>query len=343
MAHSYRCPNCAANLLFDPDARRMTCGFCESKISPHDILSKEGKDGFFIGEQRDDTESYNCSSCGAEFVVGEAAITSRCAYCDSASIISSRLSSGAKPAYIIPFRYGKEQAKECFIGWCRNKKFLPRKFTSRKNIESLMGVYIPVYLYDYPVDVDVILEISTIDEYEKEQSNSSNYFERNKSGFLFWRRMPIDASNRINQKLMEQIEPYNYNYIQRFEAKYLSGFLAERPEVDRRKLDRVAREKVEEYVQAAVFESISKEDSLVSYRDESRYHNPVAEFALLPVWFLHYKYLGNDYKFILNGQTGEIAGEAPMSLLKLGIVSILCTAGVMGLLHLIGMLWRLYL
>src|SRR5690554_2792 len=122
MAHSYRCPNCAANLLFNPDTKRMTCGFCEAKISPHDILSKDGKEGFYVGEQWEDEESYNCSGCGARFIVGETAMTSKCVYCDSEAIISSRLSSGAKPTYIIPFRYGKDKAKESFLKWCKGKK-----------------------------------------------------------------------------------------------------------------------------------------------------------------------------------------------------------------------------
>lgn len=343
MAHSYRCPNCAANLLFNPDTKRMTCGFCEAKISPHDILSKEGTEGFFVGDQWEDAESYSCSGCGAEFIVGETAMTSTCVYCDSESIITSRLSSGAKPAYIIPFRYGKERAQESFLKWCKGKNLLPRNFTSRNNVESITGVYIPVWLYDYPVDVNMILETATSNEIEDGSLSSSGNYERNKGGFLFWRRIPIDASLRIPAELMEQIEPYNYSYIQKFESKYLSGFVAERPEIDRRKIDRSARERIEKYVYDAALDSIENEDILIGFRDESQYHRPVAEFAFLPVWFLHYKYLGHDYKFVLNGQTGEVAGDAPISAVKLALLSILCSASVMGVLYLLGVVWRMIL
>ena len=38
-----------------------------------------------------------------------------------------------------------------------------------------------------------------------------------------------------------------------------------------------------------------------------------AAYALMPVWMLNTKYRGKDYLFAMNGQTGKIVGELPMS------------------------------
>ena len=37
------------------------------------------------------------------------------------------------------------------------------------------------------------------------------------------------------------------------------------------------------------------------------------QYALLPVWMLHTKWKGKDYLFSMNGQTGKLTGDLPVS------------------------------
>lgn len=37
------------------------------------------------------------------------------------------------------------------------------------------------------------------------------------------------------------------------------------------------------------------------------------QYALLPVWMLHTKWKGKDYLFSMNGQTGKLTGDLPIS------------------------------
>ena len=57
-------------------------------------------------------------------------------------------------------------------------------------------------------------------------------------------------------------------------------------------------------------------------------------YALLPVWFFNYKYNGKDYSFAVNGQTGSMFGELPVSKFK----SFLFGAGIFLLAALITLL-----
>ena len=43
-----------------------------------------------------------------------------------------------------------------------------------------------------------------------------------------------------------------------------------------------------------------------------------ANYAMLPVWLFTYKYKDKDYTFMVNGQTGKVVGEPPVSKLKVG-------------------------
>jgi hypothetical protein len=47
------------------------------------------------------------------------------------------------------------------------------------------------------------------------------------------------------------------------------------------------------------------------WRDETFKH------VLLPVWMAAYKYNGKSYRFLVNGQTGEVQGERPWSIWKI--------------------------
>ena len=38
-----------------------------------------------------------------------------------------------------------------------------------------------------------------------------------------------------------------------------------------------------------------------------------AEYALLPVWLLHVRWNGKLYTFAMNGQTGKLVGDLPLS------------------------------
>ena len=44
-----------------------------------------------------------------------------------------------------------------------------------------------------------------------------------------------------------------------------------------------------------------------------------AQYTLLPVWAVRYDYRDSEYTFLMNGQTGKVAGNPPLSLPKLAV------------------------
>ena len=53
---------------------------------------------------------------------------------------------------------------------------------------------------------------------------------------------------------------------------------------------------------------------------------------LLPVWMAAYKFRGESYRFVVNGQTGRVQGERPWSFWKIAFAVLLglCVAGALG-------------
>ena len=52
--------------------------------------------------------------------------------------------------------------------------------------------------------------------------------------------------------------------------------------------------------------------------------------VLLPVWIAAYRYRGKVFRFLVNGQTGEIVGQAPWSIPKIAALVILVLAIIGG-------------
>ena len=64
------------------------------------------------------------------------------------------------------------------------------------------------------------------------------------------------------------------------------------------------------------------------WRDETFKH------VLLPIWMAAYKYNNKSYRFMVNGQTGEVQGERPYSWWKIGFAVLGVAVLVLGAIYL---------
>ena len=115
---------------------------------------------------------------------------------------------------------------------------------------------------------------------------------------------------------MEAIEPFNYKEMVPYDYKYLPGFFADRYDQSEEQLNKRAKDTCHKYLNQEVANKFKRYDSHKKIVNNSTLTPVKAEYALLPVWFMQYKYLGKSYYFAMNGQTGEVAGKAPVSKVK---------------------------
>ena len=62
-----------------------------------------------------------------------------------------------------------------------------------------------------------------------------------------------------------------------------------------------------------------------------RLHRGKVHYALLPVWTLRTRWKNQDYLFMMNGQTGKMVGNLPMSAGKVGAFFAVLTVVLSGL------------
>ncbi|MBO4578927.1 MAG: hypothetical protein J5715_02110 [Clostridiales bacterium] len=350
MADTIKCPQCSANLIFNPDTQKLECAFCGGAFDPSSIEStpdelKEGKtkgaedqakafegdkDSVFeaeadnaeftvtekeaAAEDNSDKTEFVCNACGARVVTDSHTSATFCAFCGSPALVGQRLADNFKPKYLIPFSIGREKAENLFIKWAKGGRWTPMNFVSQKNIEKLTGLYVPFWLFDYKIDLDVTGKGST-------SSISGNVktikdYEIYCKGKMLFDNVPFDGETRIDDALMEAIEPYDMKKMIPYDYKYLPGFFADRYDLDAQGLKDRAVKRGHEYIDQFIKSKTKKYDSFSIKENKSAFTDIRADYALLPVWFMSYKYLGKYYYFAINGQTGEVAGTLPISPVK---------------------------
>ena len=141
---TYKCPNCGAYLTFDPDSQQWKCPFCSSAFPETEL---KGKAEAFQKEADKEAEQssgaqvvYHCPSCGSEIMTDETTVATHCYYCHSPVVLQGKLTADMKPDEVLPFTIGKEKAIEEITEWIRTRKFVPKNFFSKAQIQEMSGV-----------------------------------------------------------------------------------------------------------------------------------------------------------------------------------------------------------
>ena len=337
---NYQCPSCTGPLHFSAETGKLKCEYCGSSFDPAEIerLYQEktqaaaeadrqedekpagAASGARAGSEWDEAEAaslrvYNCPSCGAEILCDGTTAATRCVYCGNPSVVPGRLSGNLKPDYIIPFQLDRQAAVDALKRHCRGKPLLPRAFRSQNRIEQLQGVYVPFWLYDCETSGRVEYSANTVRTWAEgdwDVTERTNYLVT-RGGTVRFEQIPVDGSTKMPDDHMDAIEPFDYAGLVPFSLAYLPGYLADKYDVDQQASAERARKRAEQSASELFLASVSGYDSVTEKDRALDFAQKDVKYALLPVWLLNTKWNGKDYLFAMNGQTGKLIGDLPVS------------------------------
>lgn len=353
----YKCPCCGAGLLFRGDSQQLTCEYCDNSFDLETVRafnaseSQETSEEFQWDQEpserwSDAEESrlnvFICPSCGGEIMTEETTAASFCPYCDNPTIMPGRLSGGLKPDAIIPFRMSKEDAKEAFRKLCKGKPLLPGMFTQEQRIEKITGIYVPFWLYDCCGNFDGDYNATRIHTWADANYNytRTEHFLLKRGARADFQGIPMDGSSKMDNTLMESIEPFDYSQLQNFDMAFLSGYLADKYDVPSDQGKQRVKERVENALDAQLQSSFLGYSTVVPTSRQLKIDHSKARYALMPVWIFNTRYRGKLYTFAMNGQTGRMTGSFPISPQKCAIWFGGIFAGVTLLATLVQMVFR---
>ena len=336
MTLTYQCPCCGAGLKFDPETQLFKCEFCLSEHTEIDLEKTEAykKSQEAVKQNEEFCEQmneYHCNQCGAEITADENTVADFCPYCHSPVVLSGKLSGQKMPTKVVPFKYSKEEAINHFLAFARKKKFVPRDFTNKKQIDKITGIYYPFWVTD--ADTDSQIDVSatkvrtwTSGDYRYKETSYYNVYRR---GDIHFEDIVQSAYSEADKQMLEGILPFPASSQMDFNMSYLSGFLAKKRDIEREALEDSFKSKLSSYSNSLLRGTIGGYSSVTIKNSKVRIKSCHWDYSLMPIWLLTYKSKkGKTYTYAMNGHTGKIYGELPIDTKKVTLWSLLTGLGV---------------
>lgn len=314
----YNCPNCNAGLEFSPESQKWECHYCCSEFNKDEFdvayTEKKGPNQ----QPMENLNSYSCTNCGAELIADDTTAATFCIYCNSHSIIKNSFSGKFEPKSIIPFKFGKEEAKKIYSKWVNQRKFAPKGFKEKEEVEKITGIYVPFWLFDNTAKGQLNgegIKISTWSDKEYKYTQTK-YYSILRGCTAEYNGVPVDGLKKLDDSLILGIEPYDYNELTDFSMKYMSGFMAEKYDVEIDEAASIAHKRVKEYLSANLDKTVTGYNKFTQNSKVISVPKMEYSYAMLPIYLLITQYENKKYEFLINGQTGKIIGNPPIDRIK---------------------------
>ena len=349
---TYNCPCCGAPLAFSGESGKLECASCGNSYELDAIQAMSAAESIdklefercaesFDASEAAQMQAYVCKSCGAELMTEDTTTATECPYCGSPTILPERIAGGVKPEKVIPFKVTKEEAQKQFEEYFKGKRLLPNIFLkSRNRIAEMRKLYVPYWLFDCDAQADIVYDAekrSTERRGDWEITRTKYYLVR-RSGRMGFDSIPVDGSEKLDDRITESLEPYDLSAAVPFQPAVLAGAMADHADVDADACEKRAVERVEMSISQAMRDSVNGYSSISERSRSIHSDNGTATPVLMPVWLITTEKEGKTYTFAINGQTGKLTCDVPADTKK----SLLWGGGVfVGVLALIALVLAL--
>ena len=321
----YKCPCCGGAIEFDSGLQKMKCPYCDTEFEMETLAAYDDE---LSNEQQDEMvweatsqehlaegiRAYVCQSCGGEILGDDQTAATACPYCGNPVVMMEQFAGVLKPDLVIPFKLDKKAAIAALKKHYEGKKLLPKVFKDENLLKEIQGIYVPVWLFDAQAQADVRYKATQIHHWSDSRYNytRTSFFAVSRSGELAFAQIPVDGSSKMDNTLMESIEPYDHTQAVDFQTAYLAGYFADKYDENSDVCIPRANERIKRSTEEAIAATVTGYSSLIPEHSSVRLTQNQTRYALYPVWIMHTKWDGKDYTFAMNGQTGKIAGDLPM-------------------------------
>lgn len=330
-AVTFKCPCCGGYLEFDPARQRFKCLYCGQLLSEDELKEQSSQREAEAEAAAEESarsggessmgglKSYHCQMCGAEIVTDATTAATRCYYCHSPVVLHDRLDDDFRPDGVIPFALDQEAAKQKFTEHVKKKRFIDKAFFDEGQLEMFSGVYYPYWYFDVEGEAEFDGEGTrrSVATTPSHIVTTTRYFRVRREAKMAFRNLARKALEKADGRLSDGIHPFDPADVKPYASGYLSGFLAEKRDVE----EKTVRGEILQEAQRYADELIRNDHSYHSLRGETRFTAGKVEprYVLLPAWVLTWKG-GKDgvpYYYMMNGRSGRVCGKLPINKAKL--------------------------
>lgn len=346
-AARFPCGKCGADLLYDPASRGLKCPFCgevRAVEAAGAVVEKDLEEALRAAASAHDARApapdlrrVACEACGAHMALPANEKAGRCPYCGSVRILEeARDPSRIPPESLVPFAVDRVRAETLFREWMRGLWFRPNALKRGSAVADMRGVLVPFWTFDARADsswtalAGYHYYITVGSGKNARQVRQTRWVPAAGSRRDAYDDLLVCASGGLDASLVRKVEPFGLEALVPFRREYLAGWHAEAYAVDVRQ----AWGKAEEEMRASQVSRCGSDvpgDTHMSLSVSTALSGKRYRHALLPVWVCAYRFRGKAFRFLVNGQTGEVQGEAPLSWVKILVLVLVVAAIITGI------------
>lgn len=333
----FPCSNCGAKMTWDPEHDSLSCEYCGTKqavprgegILLERALDEAGTAARGLGAEM---RAARCANCGARVCFDTHSTAETCAYCGSSNVLAQEANRNAiRPESLVPLDISRTEVEAAFRRWLRRLWFRPSALQGMKQFEAI-GVYVPFWTFDcrvfsewsadaghyYYVTVPRIVVVNG-------KTRVRMVRERRIRWVPAWgdRRDAFDDelvnASQLSAELIANLGGYDTRALVPYRPEYLAGWYAEEYQLDLESGWGRAQERVVEIQRGRCAADVPG-DTHRNLRVRNTIGDVRWKHVLLPLWSLQYRFRGEVYTVLVNGQTGRVAGKAPYSWVKIGLL-----------------------
>lgn len=326
------CKNCSHALVFNPETQKLECSSCGSSFKAEEVESESKKyrqdlqaesmdsiygetDGKYM-----DCYVYTCAECGGEIIINGSESSTTCIYCGNPNVVFSRIARQKCPDYILPFSISKDKAVSMVRERLKKGIFVPSKI-KKINIDYVRGIYLPYWLVNAEYSGAVVLS----GQVNEGKHTRTYYFGR--AGDMNIKNLPIDASKMVSDESTARLEPFSMTLLKPFDEDYLAGFYSNVTDITYSDLRSSALTRAKEYFEdEAIHDCVVENPKIIRSNPSIKLNNDLI-YAMLPAWFISFKYKKKHHTILINGDTGKVVCGIPWN--KILFYSLLIGLGIL--------------
>ena len=229
----------------------------------------------------------------------------------------------------------RRRAQDSFRNWVRKLWLAPNDLKRYAQSDAgLTGIYLPFWTYDAWSSSDYAGErgddFNRSESYSAESSSGGSETRTRTvketrwtavSGHIdkFHNDVLVMASRTLPADIAGATERWDLMKLVPYKPEFVSGFQAEAYQVGLKDGFPTARATIEGQIASAIRSEIGGDHQRI-HAVNTRYSDVKFKHVLLPVWISAYRYRDKPYRFIINGQTGEVSGQSPKSAWKIALI-----------------------
>ncbi|HEY0406898.1 MAG TPA: hypothetical protein VGC89_14290 [Pyrinomonadaceae bacterium] len=352
--HRYPCPACGAILVFDPQGGSLLCPYCGWKEQIPESAEQVQERSYeeYLRPRSGQLEmlaqnalEVQCASCGAIVTFVPPEVARECDFC-GAKIVAQPKSADpmVAPEGVLPFHITPQQATAAVKQWIATRWFAPNALKKFASPDAIDGVYLPFWTYDthttsyytgergehyYETEYYTETDSQGNSQQKSRQVQRTNWYPASGTVARWFDDILIPATRSLPANRLAALEPWDMQELKAYDPGYLSGFKAQRYQVELAEGFEQAKQVAASAIETDVRRDIGG--------DEQRVHDITTNYSaitfkhlLLPVYAGAYRLNQKIYQVVINGRTGEVQGDRPYSFWKitLFILAIIFVLGI---------------